>query len=103
VRGPQVFAVLAILLATAPFLVLGTVLTAFSRPLVITYGLAVLSSMLVAVTLTPTLAAMLLRSRAAGHRGPFAGWAERMFDGGALPRCSGRQPSGPPAGSGWPR
>jgi len=80
VRGPLVFATLAILLATLPFLVLGTVVTAFSRPLVITYALAVLSSMLVAFTLTPTLAALLLRGPGAGRQGPFAGWVRRMFD-----------------------
>src|SRR5262249_19680199 len=48
VRGPLVFAVLAILLATLPFLFLGTVVTAFSRPLVLTFALAVLASMVVA-------------------------------------------------------
>ena len=81
VRRPLVFAVLALLLATVPFLVLGTVVTAFSRPLVLAYVLAVLSSTLVAVTLTPVLAALLLRGSGPG-RGPFAGLVRRMFDGG---------------------
>ena len=80
VRGPLVFATLAILLAALPLLFLGTVVTAFSRPLVITYAVAVLSSMLVALTLTPALAALLLRGRGAGRPSPFAGWVRRMFD-----------------------
>jgi Cu/Ag efflux pump CusA len=78
VRGPLVFATLAIGLATLPFLFLGTVLTAFSRPLVLSYALAVLSSMLMAFTLTPTLAVLLLRG--SSRQGRFAGWARRMFD-----------------------
>ena len=80
VRGPLVFAVLAILLATLPFLFLGTLVSAFSRPLVLTFALAVLASMLVAFTLTPTLAALLLRGAGAGKRGPFARWVTRVFD-----------------------
>src|SRR5215470_18083110 len=55
VRGPLV---LAILLATLPFLFLGTLATAFSRPLVVTFAVAVLASMVAAFTLTPTLAAL---------------------------------------------
>jgi Arginase family len=51
VRGPVLFATLATLLATLPLLFLGTVVTAFSRPLVLTFALAVLSSMVVAALL----------------------------------------------------
>src|SRR5215468_6677012 len=80
VRGPLVFATLAILLAMAPFLVLGPAVTAFSHPLVVTYGLAVLSSMLVAFLLTPTLATLLLRGAGEGRPGRFAAWMQRMFD-----------------------
>jgi Cu/Ag efflux pump CusA len=80
VRGPLVFAVLAILLATLPFLFLGTLVTAFSRPLVLTFALAVLLSMVAAFTLTPTLAALLLRGDGAGGQGRFAGWVARVFD-----------------------
>ena len=47
-----------------PFLFLGTLATAFSRPLVLTFALAVLASMVVAFTLTPTLAILLLRGAA---------------------------------------
>src|SRR5262245_37057418 len=60
-RRPLGYATFAILLALAPFLFLDTLATAFSRPLVLTYALALLASMLVAFTLTPALATLLLR------------------------------------------
>ena len=78
-RGPLVFATLAILLALVPFLVMGTLVTAFSGELVLTYALAVLASMLVAFTLTPALASVLLRGAAAGREGPLAAAARRLF------------------------
>ena len=65
VRGPLVFATLALLLGTVPFLFLGSVVTAFSRPLVLAFALAVLASMVVSFLLTPTLGVLLLRGRAA--------------------------------------
>jgi Cu/Ag efflux pump CusA len=76
----MVFATLAILLALVPFLFLGTVAAAFSRPLVVAYSVAVLASMLVAFALTPALAAMLLRGTAAGREGSFARQVKRLFD-----------------------
>ena len=79
-RGPLIFATLAILLALLPFLFLGTLASAFSRPLAETYALAVLASMLVAFTLTPALAAMLLRGPAATRDGSFARQVKRLFD-----------------------
>jgi Cu/Ag efflux pump CusA len=82
VRGPLVFAVLAIVLATVPFLVMGTFATAFSRPLVLTFAVAVLASMVVACTLTPTLAALLLRGGADGRDSPFARWVKHRCDAG---------------------
>jgi Cu/Ag efflux pump CusA len=78
VRGPLIFATLAIAVSTVPFLALGSLATAFTRPLVLSYGLAVLVSMLVAFTLTPTLAVLLLRGRAAGP-----GWFALRLKGGA--------------------
>jgi len=78
-RGPLVFATLAILLATVPFLVMGTLATAFSGELVLTYALAVLASMLVAFTLTPALASVLLRGAGADREGPLAGPVRRLF------------------------
>jgi Cu/Ag efflux pump CusA len=79
-RGPLLFATLAILLALVPFLFLDTLASSFSRPLVLAYALAVLASMLVAFTLTPALAAMLLRGAAAEREGSFARLVKRGFD-----------------------
>lgn len=78
VRGPLALATLAILVAALPFLGAGQLTTAFTRPLVFTFALAVLASMLVAVTLTPALAAVLLR----GHTGPRR-WFARLVRRGA--------------------
>jgi Cu/Ag efflux pump CusA len=84
VRGPLLFATLAMLLGTVPFLFLGTVATAFSRPLVLAFALAVLSSMVVSLLLTPTLGVLLLRGTGqdrGGHRpGPLARGTRRLFD-----------------------
>jgi Cu/Ag efflux pump CusA len=79
-RGSLVFATLAILVALLPFLFLSTLATAFSSQLVLTYALAVLASTLVAFTLTPALANVLMRGVAAGREGPLAGPARRLFD-----------------------
>jgi len=79
-RRPLTFATLAILLALAPLAFLDTLASAFSRPLVLTYALAVLASMLVAVTLTPALTALLLRGKAAGREGPFGRQVKQLFD-----------------------
>jgi Cu/Ag efflux pump CusA len=88
-RRPLVYASLAILLALVPFLFLGRLADAFSRPLVLTYALALLSSMLVAFTLTPALAALLLRGDTAGREGSFGRQVKRFFDrriAGSLPQ-----------------
>jgi len=84
VRGPLVFATLAILLGTVPFLFLGSVVTAFSSPLVLAFALAVLSSMVVSFLLTPTLGVLLLRGphgRQGERRpGPLTRGTRRLFD-----------------------
>jgi len=95
-RGPLVFATLAMLLGTLPFLFLGSVVTAFSRPLVLAFALAVLSSMVVSFLLTPTLATLLLRGRGQGdqdeRRQPRPRLAARRPD-----RKEASQGPGPPA------
>jgi multidrug efflux pump subunit AcrB len=84
VRGPLVFATLALLLGTVPFLFLGSVVTAFSRPLVLAFALAVLSSMVVSFLLTPTLGVLLLRGphgrQGARRPGPLVRGTRRIFD-----------------------
>src|SRR5690349_19157198 len=80
VRGPLVFATLAMLLGTVPFLFLGTVTTAFSRPLVLAFAAAVLSSMVVSFLVTPTLGVLLLRGRGESRPGPLVRGTRRIFD-----------------------
>src|SRR6266571_3382791 len=84
VRGPLVFATLAMLLGTVPFLFLGSVATAFSRALALAFALAVLSSMVVSFLLTPTLGVLLLpgngQSRGGLRPGPLARGTRRIFD-----------------------
>ena len=80
VRGPLVFATLAMLLGTVPFLFLGSVVTAFSSPLVLAFALAVLSSMVVSFLLTPTLGVLLLRGRGERRPGPLTRGTRRIFD-----------------------
>jgi Cu/Ag efflux pump CusA len=79
-RRPLGYATLAILLALTPFLFLDTLASAFSRPLVLTYALALLASMLVALTLTPALTTLLLRGDAAGREGSFGRQVKQFFD-----------------------
>ena len=80
VRGPLMFATLAMLLGTVPFLFLGSVVTAFSRPLVLAFALAVLSSMIVSLLLTPTLTVLLLRGRGERRPGLLTRLTRRIFD-----------------------
>jgi len=80
VRGPLLFATLAMLLGTVPFLLLGTVATAFSAPLVLAFALAVLSSMVVSLLLTPTLGVLLLRGRGGDRPTRLARGTRRLFD-----------------------
>ena len=72
------------LLGTVPFLFLGSVVTAFSRPLVLAFALAVLASMVVSFLLTPTLGVLLLRGPQGrpGERrpGPLVRGTRRIFD-----------------------
>lgn len=59
-RGPILWATSIVIVSVVPVLVLGEVTGAFLRPLVLTYALAVLVSMVVALTVTPALAVALL-------------------------------------------
>ncbi|KRE73262.1 MULTISPECIES: efflux RND transporter permease subunit [Micrococcaceae] len=59
-RSPIVYATLIIVVAAVPIFFLDGLTGVFFRPLAITYTLAVLASMLVALTVTPALALILL-------------------------------------------
>jgi CzcA family heavy metal efflux pump len=62
VRSPIVFATLIIVAAAVPVFLLQGLTGAFFRPLALSYTLAIVASMVVAMTLTPALTLMLLRN-----------------------------------------
>jgi CzcA family heavy metal efflux pump len=61
VRGAMVYALLIEVLAVVPVFFLGDVSGAFFKPLAVSYALALLVSMVVALTVTPALGLVLLR------------------------------------------
>ena len=70
VRGPIVYATLIIIVAAVPIFFLEGLTGAFFRPLALAYTLAVLASMVVALTVTPALALILLRKAPLDPRDP---------------------------------
>ncbi len=70
VRGPIVYATLIIVAATVPIFFLDGLTGAFFRPLATSYTLAVMASMLVALTVTPAMAYMFLRNAKLEDRDP---------------------------------
>ena len=88
--GPLVYATLVLLLIPLPLVFLDGVAGSFSRPLVLSYVLAVLASMVVALTVTPALAFLLLRNEPAKDRkNPITQLAYTVFDR-TVPRYSVR-------------
>lgn len=80
VRSAIVYASLVVLLVFVPVLFLDGVPGAFFRPLAIAYGLAVLASTLVAITITPVLAMTLLGRGDQAHEAPFASWLRARYE-----------------------
>jgi len=68
-RGSITYAVLIVLLAVAPILFIEGASGSFYRPMAISYALAVLASLVVALTITPALSLLLL-GNARVERGP---------------------------------
>ena len=84
-RRPLLYATVVLLLGAVPVLFLGGVTGSFSQPLAFAYLLAILTSLLVAVTVTPALSLLLLRDVAPS---PTASHTTRLV-GGVYPRVSG--------------
>ena len=79
-RRPIVYATVILLLAVAPLYWMGGVSGAFVRPLAVSYGLAVLTSMVVAWTVTPALSVTLLANAPVEHRASaLVGWLQRVY------------------------
>ena len=80
VRSPIVYATLIIVAAAVPVFLLHGLTAAFFRPLAMSYTLAILASMAVALTVTPALTLILL-DRAPLKRGqsPVVRWLQRGY------------------------
>jgi len=81
VRGAIIFATLIDVATLLPILFVTGLTGALFRPLAIAYGLAVLASMLVALTVTPALAVILLRKAPLERReSPLVRWLQRGYE-----------------------
>jgi CzcA family heavy metal efflux pump len=80
-RGPIVYATLIVVLAIVPVFFLSGLTGSFFRPLAFSYALAVVVSLLVALTVTPALSLMLLSKAPLERReSPLARWLERGYE-----------------------
>ena len=80
-RSPLVFATVIVLLAAVPALFTEGVPGALVRPMIVSYGLAVLASMVVALTISPALSLILLRRTPLERRpSPLGAWLQRRYD-----------------------
>jgi CzcA family heavy metal efflux pump len=83
VRSPIVYATLIIVAASIPVFLLTGLTGAFFRPLALSYTLAIVASMVVALTVTPALALLLLRGAPIERRSsPLVGWLRRVYTAG---------------------
>ncbi|MFO0625846.1 MAG: efflux RND transporter permease subunit [Polyangiales bacterium] len=86
VRSAVVYATLIVVLVFVPVYFLDGLPGAFFRPLAVAYGLGVLASMVVALTVTPALALILLPREGSTHReAPLGAWLRRRYER-SLPR-----------------
>ncbi len=81
VRGPIMYATLIIALSVSPVFFMGGLAGAFFSPLAFAYVLAMLASMVVALTLTPALCLILLDKAAIErHESPLVPWLKRGYE-----------------------
>jgi len=80
VRSPIVYATLIIVAAAVPVFLLQGLTGAFFQPLAVSYTLAIVASMAVALTLTPALCLILLRKAPIERRtSPVVRWLQRGY------------------------
>jgi CzcA family heavy metal efflux pump len=80
VRSAIIYATLIDVVALLPVFFMQGLSGAFFRPLAISYGLAVLASLLVALTVTPAMGLMLLRNAPLKEHGsPLARWLQSRY------------------------
>jgi Cu/Ag efflux pump CusA len=81
VRGAIIHATIIEVVAIVPVFFIGGLSGAFFRPLVLSYGLAVMASLAVALTVTPALALILLRKAPLERReSPLVRWLHRGYE-----------------------
>jgi len=81
VRGAIVYATLIEVLAIMPVFFLQGLSGAFFKPLALSYALALLVSMLVALTVTPAMALVLLRKMPLeGRESPIVRWLQKAYE-----------------------
>jgi CzcA family heavy metal efflux pump len=80
-RGAIVYAALIVLLAVAPIYFMGGTSGAFFKPLAISYGLAIIASMVVTLTVVPALCLMFARNESASRsEAPVVRWLQRYYE-----------------------
>jgi CzcA family heavy metal efflux pump len=80
VRSAVVYASLIVTLVFVPIFFLDGLAGAFFRPLAMAYVLAIMASLVVALTVTPALSYMLLTGRATQRpEAPLASWLKRLY------------------------
>ena len=83
VRSPIEYATLILVAASIPVFLLVGLTGAFFRPLVLSYTLAMAASMVVALTVTPALALLLLRGAPIERRrSPLVTWLQKVYTAG---------------------
>ncbi len=81
VRQAIIHATLIDVVVLIPIFFIGGLSGAFFQPLAVSYGLAVMASMLVALTVTPALCYILLHNVPIEHREPvFVRWLHRLYE-----------------------
>lgn len=81
VRGSIIYAVLIDIAVLLPVFFLTGVSGAFFKPLAVAYALALLASMVVALTVTPALCLLLLNKKSLTQQSPLMLWLQRRYDG----------------------
>jgi Cu/Ag efflux pump CusA len=81
VRSPIIYATLIIVIAVVPVFFMSGLAGALFQPLAVSYAIALLASMLVALTVMPAMSLMLLdRVPLERRRSPLADWLRRRYE-----------------------
>ena len=79
-RGPLAYGTALLLVILVPLYMLGDEAGAFLPPFATTYALAVLASLVIALTFTPALASLVFRTHTQPRTAPAFGWLRPRFD-----------------------